>query len=144
MALFVFQLHRTIEYPLSFGSWNVHGSRTVSGVFRWQYPCWGSTHLREIPQIASTKWENYRGNCYCLYLGEWVTVYILVSYCLYLSELLGHPVLRRDPLWACRLCFFFFPSFSVSFRRQIWHPRRPNTMKETLYWPGILGKASYR
>ncbi len=40
--------------------------------------------------------------------------------------------------------FFFFFFSSVSFRRQILHSRRPNTMKEILYWPGILGKPSYR
>ncbi len=34
-------------------------------------------------------------------------------------------------------------TFFFSFRWRIWHSQRPNTMKETLYWPGtcgILGK----
>ncbi len=40
--------------------------------------------------------------------------------------------------------FFFFSFSSVSFRRQIWHSQRPNTMKEILHSPDILGKPSFR
>ncbi len=39
------------------------------------------------------------------------------------------------------VCVFFF---FFSFRRRKWHFLRPNTWKETMDWPDILGKPSYR
>ncbi len=39
-------------------------------------------------------------------LGEQVAITLSIGRNTYL----GHPVLRRDPLWACRLFFFFSPS----------------------------------
>ncbi len=57
-------------------------------------------------------------------------------------DLLGHPVkCPFDGIPYELAAFFFFFSF---FRRRIWHFRRPSTMKETLYWPGILGKPYHR
>ncbi len=51
----------------------------------------------------------------------------------------GIPSSDGIPIGAADFFFFFF----FSFRRRKWHFWRPNAMKETLYWPGILGKASY-
>ncbi len=63
---------------------------------------------------------------------------LLLLYTVSTMEATSRAVPSRDgiPLWGYRL-------FSFSCHRRKWNSQRQNTMKEILYWPGILGKPSY-
>ncbi len=97
-------------------------------------------HLSYYGKLQTDSYETLEDG----HANNQVTVYtVLMSICI-ISMWLWHFLIGAShPLTVSPygLADFFF-SFS-SFHHRKWHSRRPNTMKETLHWPGILEKPSY-